>query len=300
MCLKLKFISLFILTVVGYHSAHAVTDNPETPLTVAPDSLPLHPSSPQLPTPDIAPAPPTASYRPISIDAPSIYSQPAATLEVSPLMMAAIRSGVQQPFTPGVVTPIAWQGGAVVAAGSVNSLQGMMAVESGRIGITQQFGPLSLYAGGVANKYGFYRGLHTQYGLEASAAYQLTPQLALIASGSYYANPSIPLMGPGVPMPPSMMGYYGSTQFRLTADYQINSWLGVEAGGRMDRALGTGRYMATPVVTPYVSFGDGPNKVKLGIPVGEIVYHMLRSKFNVNPQTQSSFHTFPTGPMGPR
>lgn len=296
---KLTFTLLLAIASALSASAQSEADSPRLPVDLSSDSLGVAQPSPMLPeAPSPAPAP-KASYRPLFLDAKSIYSYPPATLEVSPLMMAAIRAAVQQPYTPGEAVPVAWQGGGVVASGSVDALHGMMAVESGRLGIAQQFGPLSLYAGGVANKYGFYRGLQTQYGLEARASYQLTPQLALVAAGSYYGNPSIPLMGPGVPLPPSMMGYYGSTQLRLTADYQINSWFGVEAGARVDRSFGSGSYMAAPVVTPYFSFGEGSSKVKLGIPVGEIVYNILRSKINAS-GSSSSFHTFPTGPMGPR
>lgn len=176
--------------------------------------------------------------------------------------------------TPGQARPFSWHNGEVVAEGKIQSFYGLMQIESGTIGISQSFGKFSLYAGAIANKYGYYNGLHTQYGVNGILSYQLAPRLTLTAFGEYYFGQP-PYMSNGMPMPPAMAGFYARSNFGGYIDYQINERFGVEAGAQAVQQLGTNRYEAEPIVTPYVKLGK---KVKIGLPVGQILYHILRKK----------------------
>lgn len=198
-------------------------------------------------------------------------------------------------FTPGNAIISDWQGGAFTAGGLIDNMPGLMNIASGQLGIGQQFGNLTLYVGGVANKYGYFDGLHTQYGLEANATYRLSPQWSINARGWYYPGTSLPTMPGGLIAPMSIMGYFQSTQFRLTANYQVNGWLGIETGAKVERMYGTNQYEALPVVTPYFTFGSGNRKVRVGIPVGEIMYKMLRNYSGKN--NNGGIRTTPPGPM---
>ncbi len=177
-------------------------------------------------------------------------------------------------ITPGQAVPFSWNNGEVVAKGEIRSFYGLMQIESGTIGINQSLGNLSIYAGVMANKYGFYNGLHTQYGVNGILSYQLAPRLSLTAFGEYYLGQP-PYMANGMPMSPAMAGFYARSAFGGYVDYQINERFGVEAGAQAVQQLGTNRYEAEPIVTPYVKIGK---KVKIGLPVGQILYHILRKK----------------------
>lgn len=187
---------------------------------------------------------------------------------------------LEQIFTPGSAVIAVWQEGAFTVAGHINNMPGLMGIASGHLGITQRFGNLTLYVGGAANKYGFFGGLHTQYGIEANAHYHLSPRWSVNARGWYYPSTSLPTISKGLIVPMSIIGYIQPTQFRLAANYQVNSWLDVETGAKLERLYGSNQFETSPVVTPYFSFGSGNHKVRIGIPVGEIMYKLLRNYTN--------------------
>lgn len=201
-------------------------------------------------------------------------------------------------FTPGCAVIAGWIGGAFTAVGHIDNMPGLMGFASGQLRIGQQFGDLTLYIGGVANKYGYFGGLHTQYGLVANASYRLSPKWSINAQGWYYPGNSLPTMTGGFIAPKSIMGYFQTTQLRLTANYQVNDWLGVETGAKVERRFGTDQYEASPVVTPYFSFGSGNRKVRVGIPVGEIVYKiLLNNTGKYNNGGNFNFRSLPPGPI---
>lgn len=175
-------------------------------------------------------------------------------------------------FTPGHARLMSWNSGAIVASGGARSFPGMMQIDSGTFGIYQSAGDFTFYAGGMANKYGYFRGLHTQYGLNGSITYRFTPRLSATVFGEYYFGQP-PRMANGMPMPPSMLGYYGRSTFGGYVDYHINEHWGVQTGVQTVQQVGTNRYRAEPIVTPYYKISK---KVSIGLPVGQILYHILR------------------------
>lgn len=174
--------------------------------------------------------------------------------------------------TPGHATMFQWNSGAIVASGDTRSFPGLMQIDSGEFGIYQSVGNFRFHAGGMVNKYGYINGLHTQYGLNGSISYQFTPRLsATIFSEYYFGQP--PRMANGMPMPPAMIGYYGRSTFGGYFDFQINERWGVQTGMQTVQQVGTNRYKAEPIVTPYYRINK---KVAIGLPVSQILYHILK------------------------
>ncbi len=175
-------------------------------------------------------------------------------------------------FTPGQARLLHWSGGEIIASGGTTPLPGMMLIDNGAAGIYQSAGNFAFYAGGIANRYGYFRGAHTQYGLNGSISYQFSPRLSATVFGDYYFGRA-PLMANGMPMPPSMIGYYGRSKYGGYVDFRISERWGVEAGAQTVQQVGTNRYQAEPILTPYYKISK---KVAIGLPVGQILYHILK------------------------
>ena len=177
-----------------------------------------------------------------------------------------------QQFTPGYARLFYWSTGAIIASGGTRSFPGLMQIDNGTLGINQSFGNFTFYVGGAVNKYGYFNGLHTQYGLNSTLTYLFSPRLSATLFGDYYFGQP-PRMANGMPMQPSMIGYYGRSTFGVSFDYQINEHWGVETGVQTVQQVGTHRYEAEPIVTPYYKISK---KVAIGLPVGQILYHILK------------------------
>lgn len=144
-----------------------------------------------------------------------------------------------------------------------------MQIHSGTIGINQNIGNFSLYLGAVANKYGYFNGLHTQYGVSGNIHYQFSPKLSFTGFGTYYFG-----QPQGYPLLPSMIGYYRNSNFGGYMSYQFNETFGVDVGAQTVQQFGTNRYRVEPIVTPTVKVG----KVRFGLPVGQILHGIIRSQ----------------------
>lgn len=170
---------------------------------------------------------------------------------------------------PGMAIIPLWKNAQFIATGDIQIMPGLMEIHSGTIGVNQNIGNLSIYMGGIANKYGYFNGLHTQYGVFGNLQYQFSPKLSFTAFGTYYfGRPK------GFPLLPSMIGYYGVSNFGGYMSYQLNETFGVDVGAQAVQQFGTNRYRVEPIVTPTVKLG----KVKLGLPVGQILHGIIRSQ----------------------
>ncbi|MDE7409765.1 MAG: hypothetical protein K2N09_07060, partial [Muribaculaceae bacterium] len=170
---------------------------------------------------------------------------------------------------PGTAYIPLWRNGGISASGSVSVMPGLMRIDSGEVGLKQSFGNFSFYIGGMANKYGFFNGLHTQYGVKGNVQYRFSPKLSLTAYGIYYFGQPI-----GMPLQPAMIGYYKVSTFGGYLSYQFNETFGVDVGAQTVQQFGTNKYRLEPIVTPTVKVG----KVKLGLPVGQILHGIIRSQ----------------------
>ena len=170
---------------------------------------------------------------------------------------------------PGMAVIPLWNNAQFIATGDIQVMPGLMQIHSGTIGINQNIGNFSLYLGAVANKYGYFNGLHTQYGVSGNIHYQFTPKLSFTGFGTYYfGKPN------GYPLLPSMIGYYRNSNFGGYMSYQFNETFGVDVGAQTVQQFGTNRYRVEPIVTPTVKVG----KVRFGLPVGQILHGIIRSQ----------------------
>ena len=175
-------------------------------------------------------------------------------------------------FSPGLTELFRWNSGTILATGTMTQLPGMMNIESGTLGIYQALGNFTLNAGGIVNKYGYFNGLHTQYGLNLNINYQFSTRLSATVFGEYYFGQP-PRMEYGMPMSPGMIGYYGRSSYGGYLDFQINEHWGVQTGVQTIQQVGTNKFQAEPIVTPYYRINK---KVAIGLPVGQVLYHIMR------------------------
>lgn len=200
-----------------------------------------------------------------------IIEKPLPKFEV-PTPFESINSSKNM-VPPGMAIIPLWKNAQFIATGNIRDMPGLMQIHSGTIGINQNIGKVSLYMGAVANKYGYFNGLHTQYGVSGNLRYQFSPNLSFTGFGTYYFGRT-PLMANGMSMPPSMIGFYGASTFGGYMSYQFNETFGVDVGAQTVQQFGTNRYRVEPIVTPTVKIG----KVKFGLPVGQILYDVIRSQ----------------------
>lgn len=192
-----------------------------------------------------------------------------------PSMRLAGSIGTMLTYTivPGESAPFNWERGGLFGTGYTTDYPGLMRLDNAALGVYQNFGNFTAYAGGIANRYGnYWGGVQTQFGVEASLSYQIVPGLSANVFGIYYFN-NKPQQAFGMPITPAMMGFYDRTNFGASLDYQINDRWGIEAGAQMVRPLGSNRLEAMPIASPYYKIN---NKVKISLPVGEMLYHILR------------------------
>ena len=174
---------------------------------------------------------------------------------------------------PGTAYIPLWRNGGLLAMGNRTEMPGLMLIDSGSIGLMQNVGRLSLYFGGVANKYGYFNGLHTQYGVNGTIRYDFSSSFSATGFGTYYFGRP-PMMANGSPMPPSMIGYFGVSTFGGYVSYQINETFGVDVGAQAVQRFGTDKYRLEPIVTPTVKMG----KVSFGLPVGQILNGIIQTQ----------------------
>ncbi|MCM1142226.1 MAG: hypothetical protein NC453_26955, partial [Muribaculum sp.] len=79
-----------------------------------------------------------------------------------------------------------WHNGEIDISGQSTLYPGMMQVDTGSIWASQSTGNFRVCIGAIANKYGWYNGLKTQYGLSGTIDYQISSKLSFRIYGIYY------------------------------------------------------------------------------------------------------------------
>ncbi len=177
-------------------------------------------------------------------------------------------------YIPGQASLFNWNNGEIIASGGSVYYPGLLKIDSGSLGLYQSFGNTTLYLGATVNKYGWFKGVNTQYGVNGRLCYQFSPRVSATLFGTYYFG-GAPLMANGMPMPLSMAGYYGYNKFGGYVDCVINEHFGVQVGGQVVQHTYSNRYEAEPIATPYVKIGR-KKKIGIGLPVGQILNHYLK------------------------
>lgn len=256
-----RIISLLLLSLLSSVAVRAQTE--------AADSLALHPDSSLT----------------VIADSPDPIRPVPHSLRLLPLPLSLTSSAAPVPafslpgpsFSPDMAVPVAWSGGYIAATGAVSAFPGLMLMNTGDITLHQQLGDFTVSAGTSAIKYGYFMGVHTQYGIHGDITYRLSPSVSLSAFASYYFG-APPLVSGGLPMPPAMLGYYAVPTIGAVVNYQPADRFGVELGVQAVQHVGSSRYEPEPVITPYFTTGRGRNRVRIGLPVGQILYGIMRRR----------------------
>lgn len=163
-----------------------------------------------------------------------------------------------------------WHNGEIVISNQSIPYPGMMQVDTGSIWASQSIGNFRVCIGAIANKYGWYNGLKTQYGLSGTIDYQISSKLSFRIYGIYYWG-SNPRLINGMILPPSMLGYYDYTKFGGYLNYNVNNRFGIQMGGQIIKRTYNNTYETEPIATPYIKVGKGKRKIGIGLPVGQIL-----------------------------
>ena len=165
---------------------------------------------------------------------------------------------------PGVAPIASWNGGGFYASGGTASHLGMMNQAFGRLNFSQRFGRFSLTAFVAAEKYGYFRGLQTQYGFGGSMSYRFSDHWSMTLFGEYYSGAN--------PLNPAQAGYFNAPRFGGYVSYDANEHWGVSVGAQSERSIMTNSWETRPIVMPYYKIGEA----KIGVDVGGILYEVLK------------------------
>lgn len=149
------------------------------------------------------------------------------------------------------------------AVGTYRSYIGLMDVQSVSGNMQYSFGAINMQGGLIANRYHFYRGIISQYGISGQIVYSFNPNLSATIFGTYYnSNPFISMAAfPFVPTT-SYGGYMtvGNNSFYMN--------LGVERRyNTFERKMET-----VPIISPAFKIS---NKVTFELPLGDLVKHVV-------------------------
>ena len=163
-------------------------------------------------------------------------------------------------------TASSWNGGRIYAIGGIQTMPGLMGIESGSVNLEQYFGNFSFNVYGGAEKYGYFNGLKTSYGFGAEATYRFNDKVSVTVFGSYFS--------PVMLMNPAMAGYVRVPNFGGYLDFSISNRFGVQVGAQTYRSMTSNRWETQPIVRPYYKLSE---KAAIGVDVGGILYNVLKS-----------------------
>lgn len=162
------------------------------------------------------------------------------------------------------IAPIAsWSSGSLSGYGSRFTFPGLMSNETGSIGITQQFGAVTLSGSISADKYGYYRGLQTTYGIHGSLSYRISNHLTLNIFGDYYTN--------SICHSPTTLPYIGTNRFGGYLGVEINEHIGLDIGAQQQYDPYSRSYIVVPIIRPYVNI----NEIPIGFDVGWLLKDLI-------------------------
>lgn len=174
-----------------------------------------------------------------------------------------------QQFAPGSVDLWQWRSGGITASGQTEVMPGLMKTDQGALTLQRWFGSVEFSVFGSATKYGYYRGLSTQWGVGGSLTYLINDNLSFTAFGSYYSPTSL--------TQPAMLGYVNTSTYGGYFNYRFgDSRFGVKVGAQRYYCgpSGAGSWETQPIVMPYYQLRKG---VEFGVDLGGILYQVLRN-----------------------
>ena len=149
------------------------------------------------------------------------------------------------------------------AVGTYRSYIGLMDVQSVSGNMQYNLGAITMQGGLITNRYHYYRGIISQYGISGQIVYSFNSNLSATIFGTYYnTNPFISMAAfPFVPTT-SYGGYMtvGNNSFYMN--------LGVERRyNTFERKMET-----VPIISPAFKIS---NKVTIELPLGDLVKHVV-------------------------
>jgi hypothetical protein len=233
-----------------------------------------------------------------NIHIPITY-QPGATLQDLNDSTATVANKRSKSYTSGYPTLSAslsqWNNGMIVATGQRETMPGLMNIDRAFLSVYQQLGPWDINAYGAAAKYGYFRGLSTQWGFGGSITYHINDNMSLSAFGAYYTATGI--------QQPAMYGYVGYPMFGGYVNYHPeNSHFGVKVGAQNSYNRADRHHNLQPIIMPYYKLSNG---AELGIDLGGILYNLVdifhhKSNGNVGGYNNPAIAPPKSTPIGPR
>lgn len=161
--------------------------------------------------------------------------------------------------------------GDATITGVTETMPGLMGIERGAISISHTFGNLTLQGSLNAEKYGYYNGTFTTYGISGAAIYRFNKSLAMTLFGSFYTR--------NLYVTAAMMPYIAANNFGGYLTIQFDDHWGVDVGARAVYNSMSRRYDVLPIGAPFYKVGDA----KIQVDVGGILYEILRTRTKQNP-----------------
>ncbi|MCM1484464.1 MAG: hypothetical protein NC043_09015 [Muribaculaceae bacterium] len=258
----LKYFTAFLALLLASIPCLAQNERPEVRDVPPGRELPPVPDVPS----DADPIVPAYMFTRQSFYAHGVRPDWSRPLRYQPFVFASNPTTVN---AAGVAPLALWSSGGVIATGERVSMPGLMGVESGSIMATQTLGRLTVSAGAVAEKYGYFRGLQTVYGLQGVAMWRFNDRLSLTLFGSWYTSANF--------TGPAMMPYMSTSNFGGYLSWDFAEHFGVDAGAQTQYNNYTGRWETRPIVRPYYKFS---NDAKIGIDFGGLIYDAVDSHRN--------------------
>lgn len=162
----------------------------------------------------------------------------------------------------------AWKNINIDVSGEQQHYIGLANISSGTMAVDLSLPNLYIRLYGKANKFSYYHGLQTVWGMGGIINYQISRRLSLCAFGEFYTRN--PYIGHAA-MPYLPYNCYGG-YLRVETSGPVNMDLGVQSRyNAYDRSWET-----LPIVRPYL---NTKSKVKLGIDFGSPIKNILMSIF---------------------
>ena len=187
------------------------------------------------------------------------------------------------------IAPIAtWESGAFYAAGSRAAMPGLMGIESGSLNISQQIGNVTFTGSLNADKYGYYRGLNTTYGVSGNMVWRINDTFSLTVFGSHSFN--------SMYINPQTLPYMRASGYGGYLGINLHEHWGVNVGARRVYNSGTGRWETIPIMEPYYRLNK---RDVIGVDLGGILYEVIRANHDKHFGGPRNPTIGPPIPMGP-
>ena len=180
--------------------------------------------------------------------------------------------------------------GNFVVSGSSESMPGLMGVERGYVGYVFQSGNLTIMPEVFAEKYGYFRGLSTNYGVGGTMEYAFNDKVQAVAFGHYYTNN---LTHPN----PAIAGYMPTSNFGAYVSLKMHPNLRMNLGVRRVFMPQYRRWFTAPIIEPTVKIPG--TAVEIGFDIGNVILdRIIQAGLESNMTTNGKYYVAPLDSRG--